>query len=114
MQPLHDGEARWFFQWDRLELARGIGLSLSIIAIFFFISSVAGLLALPFAYSARLLLVGILVFLLSYCLDSFGKPTAERKIRCRACRTTFRMGEAMAQGWRCGKCGTAGRFDNPP
>lgn len=112
MQPLHTREARWFFQWDRLELARGIGISLSITAIAFFIASAAGLLALPLAFSARLLTLGILLSSFTYCFDSFGKPLAERKIRCRACRTTCSMGTAMANNWRCGKCGTAGRFDN--
>lgn len=112
MQPLHSKEARWFYQWDRLELLRGTGLSLFIIGLFFFIAYAMGLIALPPANSAQLSALGFLLFALACGYDSCGKQHEQRKIRCRSCRSAFSMGRIMENGWRCKKCGTQGLFDN--
>ncbi len=112
MQPLHPKEARWFYQWDRLEILRGIGLSLFITGFLFFVAFALGAIVLPPAYSARLSALGFLLFALACCYDSCGKPNELRKLRCRSCRSVFPMGRIMENGWSCKKCGTQGLFDN--
>lgn len=112
MQPLHPKEARWFYQWDRLEILRGTGLSLFITGFLFLIAFALGAIALPPGHSLRLSAAGFLLFALAGCLDSCGKMAGLRKIRCRSCRSVFPMGRIMENGWRCKKCGTGGLFDN--
>ena len=112
MQPLHTNEARWFFQWDRLEIMRGVGLSVLACGIIFILLAFAGLLALPLDWAVMLAQVGIILFLLSCCLDCNGIPHEKRRLRCRACRAVFQMGAIEKNTWRCKKCGCVGHFDN--
>ena len=112
MQPIHRLEARWFWQWDRLEIARGAGLSLAAIGFLFVLARIFASFPLPARAGLDILLTGILLFLIACCLDSCGGPHDKRRIRCRKCGSVRAMGEAMRNNWRCGKCKTAGRFDN--
>ena len=111
MQPIHAREARWFWQWDRLELARGIGLSFFVCGIFLLF---AGLFTgfFPYGPGVQLAIFGLLLFFLAYCLDSYGHPHHARKLSCRGCRAVSTMESAIKNGWRCKKCGLIGRFDN--
>ena len=112
MQPLHSLEARWFFQWDGLELARGLGYS-------FFLAGAIFLAAGPFVhfpswYAERMAALGVLLFASACIMDLKNGPVGKRAIACRCCKARSTIAKAQARGWKCGKCKSAGRFDNLP
>jgi hypothetical protein len=113
MQPIHSREARWFWEWDRLELARGTGMALFATGALLLLASLAvPSFYLPLRWGWNLSITGLLLFALAYCLDGFGKGWIERKLRCRSCRAEAAAEKVMRNKWACKKCGSAGRFDN--
>ena len=113
MQPIHSLEARWFWEWDRAELARGIGISLFMAGIFFLVAgSLVEFFTVPLPWIFQMVTLGALITAIMCCLDSFGKPHCDRRLRCRRCKAVSATGKIMARGWKCGKCGTLAKFDN--
>lgn len=107
MQPLHWNEARWFWQWDALELARGTGISL-------IISGAAFSFFIPLPASLAIAAVGIALAAAAYTLDAENGPPCCRRLVCRRCGLRTTVGRAQKAGWKCSKCRTMSRFDNLP
>ena len=112
MQPLHANEARWFFQWDRLELCRGIGLSLCAVALMLLALKAFPAFSIPVGLPVTVFSAGFALALLAEGFDRKNGTMDSRKLRCRRCGAKTAVGKMWKAGWKCAKCRTVGRFDN--
>jgi hypothetical protein len=115
MQPLHDDEARWFYEWDRLEIMRMAGICIAIVFSAFALARRTFICSdMPDEYILLPIVSGILILALSLILDMKNGPMGRRRIICRVCKAKTRVGMMQTRHWKCLKCGTRGRFDNLP
>jgi hypothetical protein len=114
MQPIHSLENRWFWQWDKLEIIRGLGASIALAALMLFVLRYVYYMGFIMSYEniAEMFRIGGYLFLLAYVLDCLNGKVEGRAIACRVCGKKTTIGSVMGAGWKCRKCGAIARFDN--